>query len=130
MWPLLKSIFLTAKYYTHGWDTCLSINTTTPVMEPVCDEMFGYLPTYRQIIKPRVSVSLFDELLADLWPKNEEPRMYDAEIKYGVCHTGKDLASRDFMHMKWDNGIHGRYLGDSKQTVIFNLEALVNIGSG
>ena len=29
MWPLLQTIFLTAKYYTHGSDTCLSINATT-----------------------------------------------------------------------------------------------------
>ena len=122
MWPILETIFLTAKYYTHESETCFSINSTTPVIEPICDKMMGYLPSYQQMIRPRLSVSLFDELLAKLWSQNE--------LKYGVCHTGNDPASREFMASKWINHVHGSYLGDNKTTIIFKLEVLINVGLG
>ena len=132
MWPLLETVFLTANYHSHGWNTCLSLKSTTPDMEPICNSMFGFLPTYRQLIKPRESVSLFDELLADSHTEKGVPERH-WPLKFGVCDIRDDLASRNFMETKWKKGRTGGlgyYVGESKQRVIFDLVALVNKGSG
>ena len=138
MWALIESIFLTAKFYSHGWETCKALKSSTlDGLKPLCVEMMGYMPTYRQMIEPRELVSVFDEVLVDLQQSLDEhyiiisdgAQRYSPNIlEYGICNVRDDMISRNFISTEWRDKVHGKYIGNS--TLIFKLEGLANIGKG
>ena len=63
---LLTSLFSQSFIESGAGEMCMALNgTTVNDLTNECDQLFGYLPTYREMIRPGPVLSLFDQFNAE-----------------------------------------------------------------
>ena len=70
-----------------------------------CNSMYGYMPSYQQLIKPTETITLFDQLASDFegikLDKTHSPeQLGHRRIRYGVCLVRNNTFSRDYMKQR------------------------------
>ena len=64
--------------------------------------MYGYMPSYQQLIEPTKTITLFDHLASDFEglqfnKSNLHQQSANTRIRYGLCLVRNDSFSQDFM---------------------------------
>ena len=88
------SVLFASEMYSLGSDSCVPIKgTNIQQLNAKCGNLFGYQPTYLELIKPKHgSVSLYDQLIVDFCYLNK----YCGKVSlieqtlYGACQVRND----------------------------------------
>ena len=124
---LLLTLF-TSEYYNLNNNFCVPINgKNVKLVEAKCNDLFGFQPTYKELIDPSQSgVCLFDRLAVDFCRKKNGCTGSAVDLHFGLCQLRNDIKHSNIM-LHVNDSLTVFLLENMAQSVLLNLTDMTQV---